>query len=124
MEAFRHDLMALINKHSLENVADVPDFILAEMICRMIEAVGPSIKKTLDWHRCNSVCHPSPESNPSAAFDCRRCKACGHPLPGAGTTAQPSAGVGIWVRRVPDGPLCGPYCCGDCASNHNQEKRP
>jgi len=57
-------------------------------------------------------------------LDCRRCIACGHPLPGAGPTAQVSAGVGIWVRRVPDGPLCGPYCCGDCASNHNQEKRP
>ena len=50
---------------------------------------------------------------------CRRCIACGHPLPGAGPTAQVSAGVGIWVRRVPDGPLCGPYCCGDCAAKES-----
>ena len=27
-----------------------------------IEAMGPSIKKTLDWHGCNSVCHPSPNN--------------------------------------------------------------
>ncbi len=39
--------------------ADVPDYILADMICRMIEAMGPSIKKTLDWHACDSVCHPA-----------------------------------------------------------------
>ncbi len=60
MEAFEHELTELINKHSVENVADTPDFILAGMICRMIEAMGPSIKKTLDWHGCDSVCHPTP----------------------------------------------------------------
>jgi len=59
MEAFEKELKELINKHSIENVADMPDFVLAGMICRMIEAMGPSIKKTLDWHGCDSVCHPS-----------------------------------------------------------------
>ncbi len=58
MKDFEEELTALINKHSIENVADVPDFILADMICRMIEAIGPNIKRTLDWHGCNSVCHP------------------------------------------------------------------
>jgi hypothetical protein len=43
-------------------VVDMPDFILAGMICRMIEAMGPSIKKTLDWHGCDSVCHPTPNA--------------------------------------------------------------
>ena len=62
MEAFEKELTTLINRHSIENVADVPDFILAGMICRMIEAMGPSIKKTLDWHGCSSVCHPSPNA--------------------------------------------------------------
>jgi len=69
MEAFEKDLTALINRHSIENVADVPDFILAGMICRMIEALGPSIKKTLDWHGCNSVCHPSPNKEGESAED-------------------------------------------------------
>lgn len=57
-KVFLNELTHLINRHSVENVADVPDFILAEMICRMIEAMGPSIKKALDWHGADSVCHP------------------------------------------------------------------
>jgi hypothetical protein len=60
MEACKKELSHLINRHSIENVADTPDFILAEMICRMIEAMGPCVKQTLDWHGCNSVCHPGP----------------------------------------------------------------
>lgn len=61
MKAFEKDLAELINRHAIENVVDMPDFILAEMICSMIAAMGPSIKKTLDWYGCNSVCHPAPE---------------------------------------------------------------
>ena len=62
MEAFEKELEELINKHSIENTVDMPDFVLAGMLCRMIEAMGPSIKKNLDWHGCDSVCHPSPNS--------------------------------------------------------------
>ena len=58
MEAFEKELIHLINRHSIESMADMPDYVLAGMICRMIEAMGPSIKKTLDWHGCSSVCHP------------------------------------------------------------------
>ena len=57
---FISELTALINRHSIENKADVPDYILARMICGFIDAIGPQIKATLDWHGCNSVCHPSP----------------------------------------------------------------
>jgi len=60
MEEFKKELRHLINRHSIENVADIPDFILSDMICRMIEAMGPCVKQTLDWHGCNSVCHPNP----------------------------------------------------------------
>lgn len=63
MEEFEKELTTLINKHSIENAADAPDFILAGMICRMIEAIGPSVKKTLDWHGCDSICHPSPNTS-------------------------------------------------------------
>jgi hypothetical protein len=59
-KAFLNELTHLINRHNIENVADTPDFLLAGMICRMIEAMGPSIKQTLDWHGCRSVCHPGP----------------------------------------------------------------
>ena len=62
MEAFEKELESLINKHSIENEADMPDFILAGMICRMIEGMGASNKQNLDWHGCDSVCHPKPNS--------------------------------------------------------------
>jgi hypothetical protein len=61
-KAFLNDLTVLINTHSIENMLDMPDYILAAMICRMLEAIGPCIKKTLDWHGCDSVCHPSPNT--------------------------------------------------------------
>ncbi len=59
MKTFEEELTELINRHSIENVVDMPDFILSGMICRMIEVIGPSVKNTLDWHGCDSVCHPN-----------------------------------------------------------------
>jgi hypothetical protein len=49
MENFKKELAQLINKHSIENKVDMPDFILAEMLCRMIETMGPSIKANIRW---------------------------------------------------------------------------
>lgn len=57
-EEFKKELKELINKHCIENDCDIPDFILAEMICGFIVESGKSIKKTLDWHGCDSVCYP------------------------------------------------------------------
>ena len=62
MDDFQKDLEHLINTHSIENVVDVPDFILAKMICDMIIAAGPSMKQALDWYGVDSVCHPAKES--------------------------------------------------------------
>ena len=62
MSSFKKDLEQLINRHSIENTMDMPDFIMAEMICKVIEAMGPSVKQTLDWHGCDSVCHPKKEA--------------------------------------------------------------
>jgi len=39
------------------------------MICQIIEAMGPSIKKTLDWHGCDSVCHPMPSATSIVEID-------------------------------------------------------
>lgn len=58
MEKFKDELRILINNHSIENKCDMPDFILAEMICNIIESAGKCIKKNLDWHGCDSICHP------------------------------------------------------------------
>ncbi len=60
MKEFQKDLEALINRHGIENKVDMPDFLLAELLCRTISAIGKPIKETLNWHGCNSVCHPKP----------------------------------------------------------------
>jgi len=57
-ENFRKDLENIINKHSMENFWDMPDFLMAEMITSFIEATGHAMKNNLDWHGCGSVCHP------------------------------------------------------------------
>ena len=76
MEDFKKELESLINKHSIENIADVPDFILAEMVCSFIKSIGPHVKKTLDWHGCDSICHPAQEHANGA--DCEKpCEFCG-----------------------------------------------
>lgn len=57
-EEFQKELEHLINKHSIENICDMPDFLLAQMIVNIIVAIGNPVKKTLDWHGCDSICHP------------------------------------------------------------------
>ena len=51
---FKTKLKNLLNEHNIENECDMPDFLLADMIVNFIIAVGVPIKKTLDWHGCNS----------------------------------------------------------------------
>ena len=58
MDDFKIELEQLINQHSIENYCDMPDFILAEMLCNLIQTIGESSKKNLDWHGCDSICHP------------------------------------------------------------------
>lgn len=56
---FEKELGELINKYSIEDICDVPDFILADMVVKFIRAIGEPVKRTLDWHGCNSIIHPS-----------------------------------------------------------------
>lgn len=55
---FEEELTNLINKHSIENTCDMPDFLLSNMIVNFINSVGKNIKANLDWHGCDSICHP------------------------------------------------------------------
>ena len=50
---FKEELKNLINRYNVENVCDMPDYLLAEMIVNFIEAVGEPIKKNLElaWLR-------------------------------------------------------------------------
>ncbi len=57
-DEFTRELKELINKHSIENFCDMPDYILAEMITSFIVNTGTHIKRNLDWHGTDSICHP------------------------------------------------------------------
>ncbi len=59
-EEFEKELESLINKHNIETECDIPDFLLAGMICGYIDSLQ-KIKEVLDWHGCDSVCHPKKE---------------------------------------------------------------
>jgi len=63
MKNFRQELTELINKHSIENIGDIPDFILASLICDFIRDLGEHTKQLLDWHGCDSICHPKKEGS-------------------------------------------------------------
>lgn len=62
MDGFREELTHLINKHSIENYCDMPDFILAKLVCGLITTIDEASKDNLDWHGCDSVCHPKTDS--------------------------------------------------------------
>jgi len=55
---FKDELCRLINTYNIEDLVDMPDYLLAEMLCNVIHAVSNPIKRTLDWHNADSVCHP------------------------------------------------------------------
>ena len=59
MEEFEKELTVLINKHSVENVVDMPDFLLARLLVSVVIAIGDPVKASLDWHGTDSVCHPN-----------------------------------------------------------------
>lgn len=58
LQFFKEDLEQIINRHSVENEWDMPDFLMAEFIAQFIISAGPVMKKNLDWHGTDSVCHP------------------------------------------------------------------
>ena len=64
MLEFKRDLTDLINRHSIENYADMPDFIMAQMICDFIRfGIGPQVKATLRWYGVNK--EPSDDTDES-----------------------------------------------------------
>lgn len=46
---FRKELETIINRHSIESSVNMPDFMLADMICNVITTVGNSVKKRDAW---------------------------------------------------------------------------
>ena len=50
MSEFQEELAALINKHSVENETDTPDFILAEYLSDCLDAFGNLMGKREAWY--------------------------------------------------------------------------
>jgi hypothetical protein len=48
---FQKELAALINKHSIENESDTPDFILAEYLNNCLDAFGTAMDARDSWHK-------------------------------------------------------------------------
>lgn len=48
--AFEKELSGLINKHSLENESDTPDYILADYLNRCLFAFNCATRKRKEWY--------------------------------------------------------------------------
>ena len=51
MRSYRKELETLINKQSLENVSNTPDFILAEYLETCLKAFDYAVLQRTSWHR-------------------------------------------------------------------------
>lgn len=49
-KSFEDELAQLINKHSLENASDTPDFILANYIRGCMENLSLAVRKREAWY--------------------------------------------------------------------------
>ena len=59
--AFRHDLEGLINRHSMENGSDTPDFMLANYLIACLDAFDEATRRREQWYGRNPKPAPSPE---------------------------------------------------------------
>ncbi len=59
LEAFRVELAALINRHSLENRSDTPDYILAEYLCGCLWSYELAVNKRSAWRETKLPDHPT-----------------------------------------------------------------
>ncbi len=48
--ALRDELTALLNKHSVENGSDTPDFILADYMLNCLTAFDEAVKARTQWY--------------------------------------------------------------------------
>jgi len=47
---FKKELAALINKHSLENMLEMPDFMIAELFVNILRAMNVAHAQNNSWH--------------------------------------------------------------------------
>lgn len=51
---FEKDLTCLINKHSLENTLEMPDFVMAKLLVNVLNAIVVSHARNNMWHEMNA----------------------------------------------------------------------
>jgi hypothetical protein len=49
MRTFEHDLMDLINRHSLENESDTPDYVLATYLVSCLESYNEAVNSRKEY---------------------------------------------------------------------------
>jgi len=49
-DEFRRDLSQLINRHSLENGSDTPDFMIADYLISCLDAFEFTLNARKKWH--------------------------------------------------------------------------
>lgn len=49
IEKFEKDLESLINQHSIDSMVNIPDYILAGMLCNILRAIGIGIYQRDQW---------------------------------------------------------------------------
>ena len=64
--AFRDDLEHLINRHSIENGSDTPDFMLADYLVNCLAAFETAIERREKWYsRPGPIGYGSPATSPA-----------------------------------------------------------
>lgn len=48
--SFETELIALLNRHSVDTVTNTPDYLLAEFIVRQLQAYAAVMDKNIEWH--------------------------------------------------------------------------
>jgi hypothetical protein len=48
-EAFRQDLVGLLNRHSLEVGSDTPDFVIADYLVGCLELFNETLRRRREW---------------------------------------------------------------------------
>ena len=52
---FEKELIILINKYSLENTSNTPDFLLREYLMNCLDTYEKTTQQTTEWHQTSLV---------------------------------------------------------------------
>jgi hypothetical protein len=87
----RRDLAQVINRHSLENRSDTPDFILGDFLSQVLESFDTAVNERANWYARHGNIRP--EDSPHVNHAIRELDLCGQ------TTEDPAYAASI-IRTV------------------------